>query len=249
MGAPTIAEPVVEAAISGEYRGLPYEAARLAAIRDDLDREGVLELANFLSEEGHRVLKEQIFEREKRAEAGHGKFAIKGSDLDDTVVGELARSAYMRDLSNGILGASDGRPAYVADPIRSEEIVPGINLMRTRSDVTPFHFDGTFLNVVLAVVIPKISGRRRGQLVIYPNLRAFETGLWGAYVAPLFTRSALLRNLLGGRRREVDYSERGAYLFYGYRSLHGVEAQGEDGFRAITNMTVGGVRFASGRRP
>ncbi len=249
MGAPTVAEPIVETAISEEYRGLPYEPARLAAIRDGLDGEGVLELRSFLSEEGHRVLREQVFEREERAEAGHGKFAIKGSNLDDTVVGELARSAYMRDLSNGILGAGDGRPAYVAEPIRSGEIVPGINLMRTRSDVTPFHFDGTFLNMVLAVVIPKISGERRGQLVIYPNLRAFRAGPWGTYVAPLFPRSALLRGVLGGRRREIDYEERGAYLFYGYRSLHGVQAQGEDGFRAITNMTVGGARFAGGRRP
>ena len=56
---------------------------------------------------------------------------------------DLAHSTYMRDLSNGILGASGGHPALADEPIRSEEIVPGINLMRTRSDVTPFHFDGT----------------------------------------------------------------------------------------------------------
>jgi hypothetical protein len=248
MAAPEIKEPIVEIAIADEFRTLPHEPARLSEIRDRLDRDGVIELRGFLSEEGHNVLKEQILQRVERAEAGHGKFAIKGSDVGDTVVGDLARSTYMRDLSNGILGASDGHPALAATPIRSEEIVPGINLMRTRSDVTPFHFDGTFLNMVLAVVMPKISGDRRGQLVIYPNLRTFNAGPWSSYVAPLFTRSALLRKLLNGKRKEIDYEERGAYLFYGYRSLHGVEAQGEDGFRAITNMTVGHGRFPGRRR-
>ena len=248
MAAPEIMEPIVETAISDEFRSLPRDPAQLSGIREGLDRDGIVELRGFLSEEGHKLLKEQIFERVERAEAGHGKFAIKGGDVEDTVVGDLAHSTYMRDLSNGILGASGGHPALADEPIRSEEIVPGINLMRTRSDVTPFHFDGTFLNMVLAVTIPKISGDRRGQLVIYPNLRTFRAGLWASYVAPLFTRSALLRTLIGGKRKEIDYEERGAYLFYGYRSLHGVEAQGEDGFRAITNMTVGHGRFP-GRRP
>jgi hypothetical protein len=235
---------IVEQAVSEEYRSLPYDEARLAELRAELDGAGVVELRDFLSEEGHALLKQQILAREERAEAGHGKFAIKGSDLDDTVVGELARSGYMLELSNGLLGPVGGRAAYVSDPIRSDEIVPGINLMRTTSDVTRFHFDGTFLNMVLAVVIPQISGARRGQLVIYPNMRSFSPGPWGSYAAPLAARSAVLRRLLAGRRREVDYAERGAYLFYGYRSLHGVEAQEQDGFRAITNMTVGGRRFA-----
>jgi len=241
-------EAIVESAVSEEFRGLPFDRERIAEIRRELDRSGVVELRDFLSVEGHGLLKDQLRAKEERAETAHGKSAIKGSDLHDTVVGELARSSYMLELSNGLLGAVDGGRAYVTDPIRPEEIVPGINLMRTASDVTHFHFDGTYLNMILAVVIPKLSGKRRGQLVIYPNLRSFSGGLWGSFLAPLAARSGLLRGLLAGRRREVDYEERGAYLFYGYRSLHGVEAQQEDVFRAITNMTVGAPRFAGGHR-
>ena len=89
--------------------------------------------------------------------------------------------------------------------------------------MTAFHFDGTYLNMILPVVLPSISGPRRGQLVIYPNLRPFSKSLWGAYAAPLVARTAMLRKLFASRKREIDYRERGAYLFFGYRSLHGVE--------------------------
>jgi len=235
---------VAEFALSDEFHALPADETRVADLRRRLDEEGVVELRDFLSEAGHARLKQQIEELMSRAQAANDKLAIKGGDLDDTLVGELARSGYMTALANGLLGAVAGRPAYISDPITSDEIVPGINIMRTTSDVTHFHFDGTYLNVILAVSIPKIQGSRRGQLVIYPNIRGFTRTLRGSYLAPLSTRLTLVRRLLGRRRREVDYVERGAYLFYGYRSLHGVEAQSEDGFRAITNMTVGGARFS-----
>jgi hypothetical protein len=229
--------------VSDEYLDFPSRPDRVAAVRRELDSVGVVELPNFLEPGAHERLKQQIHDRLDRAEPGHG---LKGDVLNDTVVGELAGSAYMVDFSNGLLGEVDGAPAYVSEPIRSEEIIPGINLMRATRDVTPYHFDGTFLNVILAVEIPKLSGPRRGQLVIYPNIRSFKGRVWGPYIAPLATRSAAMRGLLAARRREVDYKEGGAYLFYGYRSLHGVEAQSADAFRAITNMTVGKSRFAAG---
>ena len=58
------------------------------------------------------------------------------------------------------------------------------------------------------------------------------------------TRIKVVRRLF--RKREVDYQERGAYLFYGYRTLHGVESPAEPGLRAVTNMTVGAKRFLPG---
>jgi hypothetical protein len=238
-----LAPDVATSLVSDEYLDLPSRADRVAEVRGQLDSVGVVELRNFLKPGAHERLKNQIHDRLDHAEPGHG---IKGDVLNDTVVGELARSAYMVDFSNSLLGEVGGAPAYISEPIRSEEIVPGINLMRATRDVTPYHFDGTFLNVILAVEIPKLSGPRRGQLVIYPNIRSFKGRIWGPYVAPLATRSAALRRVLAARRREVDYEEGGAYLFYGYRSLHGVEAQSADAFRAITNMTIGKSRFAAG---
>jgi hypothetical protein len=237
---------IVETAVSEQFRDLPYDEARVVELRRELDATGVVVLDDFLSLEGHALLKQQILDREQAATGERGKFSIKGRDLDPTVVGQLAQSSYMLDFANKLLGAGNGRPSHVGDPIRQEEIIPGINIMRTTSDVTAFHFDGTYLNMILPVVLPSISGPRRGQLVIYPNLRPFSRSLWGSYGAPLVARTTLLRKLFASRKREIDYRERSAYLFFGYRSLHGVEAQSENALRAITNMTVGQPRFKDG---
>ena len=152
------------------------------------------------------------------------------------MVGEIASSGYILGVVNGIL-----EPWVADDPIRTDEIVPGINIMRGPGDVTAYHFDGTYLNMILPVVVPKITGERRGQLIAYPNIRSFKMTFWDTKVVPALARVKPLHRLF--RKREVDYQERGAYLFYGYRTLHGVESPAEAGLRAVTNLTVGPKRF------
>ena len=223
--------------LSQQYRGLPGDSAQLDGLRATLDETGVAELRDFLTPEAHELLKRQILELESAAASSergsNKKFALKGEHLQDTVVDGLAKSRYMLELVNNLL--------RLDKPIGQEEIVPGINIMRGPGDVTAFHFDGTFLNMILPVVVPKIEGPRRGQLIIYPNIRSFRKTLWDRKVVAALARVPALRRLW--KRREVDYEERGAYLFYGYRSLHGVESPTEAGLRAVTNMTVGAKRF------
>jgi hypothetical protein len=225
--------------LSEEYRGLANDEAKLAEIRRELDTVGVMELKGFLTADAHGLLKQQILDLESAATmstaGGNRKYALKGEQLRGTVVGELARSELMLGIVNGILAP------VTDDPIRSEEVVPGINIMRGPGDVTAYHFDGTYLNIILPVVVPQISGDHRGQLIAYPNIRSFRRTFWDTKVVPALARIKPLHRIW--RRREVDYSERGAYLFYGYRTLHGVESPAEAGLRCITNMTVGGTRF------
>jgi len=229
-----------ESFISEPYRGLADDRDQLAAIRERLDSEGVVELTEFLTPEGHALLKQQILDLESKAttsSAGSNqKYALKGEHLKDTLVGEIATSGYILGVVNGIL-----EPWVASDPIRSDEIVPGINIMRGPGDVTAYHFDGTYLNMILPVVVPKLTGERRGQLIAYPNIRSFKKNFWDTKVVPALARVKPLHRLF--RKREVDYQERGAYLFYGYRTLHGVESPAEAGLRAVTNLTVGPKRF------
>jgi hypothetical protein len=223
--------------LSEPYRGLPADETRLGEVRAQLDETGVAELRDFLTPDAHELLKRQILDLESAAASSEGgsnkKFALKGENLKGTVVDGLAQSRYMLDLANNLL--------QLKQPIGQDEIVPGINIMRGPGDVTAFHFDGTFLNMILPVVVPKIEGPRRGQLIIYPNIRSFKKSFRDRKIVPALARVPALRRIW--KRREVDYQERGAYLFYGYRSLHGVESPTEAGLRAVTNMTVGGKRF------
>src|SRR5437879_2200828 len=80
-------------------------------------------------------------------------------------------------------------------------------------DVTAYHFDGSYLNLIFPVIIPKISGPRRGQLVIYPNVRSFKRTPWTTKVVPALARVPQLRRLW--KKREIDYQEDTVYAFYG----------------------------------
>ena len=175
MSAQSGAVTRVEEWISEPYRELGSGSTRLREIRAALDEHGLVELPGLLTSPAHALLKEQILALESAAsrsdQGGNRKFSIKGDALSDTVVGQLARSTFMCDLVNNLLGPIDGLPRLADPAIRSDEIIPGINLMRGPGDVTAYHFDGSYLNLIFPVIIPKPSGPRRGQLVIYPNLR------------------------------------------------------------------------------
>jgi hypothetical protein len=226
--------------VSAGFRDLPHDEARLRDLRRQLDDEGVVELRDFLEPDAHARLREQILELERKAtssfDEGNRKYAVKGNALAPTVVGELARSSYILELVNRLLGPFDDAPSQTSDPVAPDEIVPGINIMRGPGDVTAYHFDGTLLNLIFPVTIPKLQGAHRGQLVIYPNIRSFRRTFWDRKVVPAIGRFDVLRKLW--KRREVDYEEGGLYMFYGYRSLHGVESPDEPGLRCITNMTI-----------
>ena len=230
----------VEQYVSPEFRGLAEDESRLRELRRKLDDDGVVEIREFLTPDGHALLREQILELERSAassfDEGNRKYAVKGEQLAPTVVGELARSSFILKLVNRVLGRFDDAPTWSSDPVGPEEIIPGINIMRGPGDVTAYHFDGTLMNLIFPVTIPKLEGAHRGQLVIYPNVRSFRRTFWDRKVVPAIGRSSQLRKLW--KRREVDYQERGLYLFYGYRSLHGVESPDEPGLRCITNMVI-----------
>ena len=170
----------VEDWLSTSYRDLPKSSERLGDLRRRLDETGVAELEDFLTPEAHDLLKRQILDLESAAASselsGHKKFALKGEQLQNTVVDGLARSSYMLELANGLL--------RLDEPIAQGEIVPGINIMRGPGDMTAYHFDGTYLNMILPVVVPNLEGPRRGQLILYPNVRSFKKSFWDRKVVP-----------------------------------------------------------------
>src|SRR4051812_16896589 len=74
------------------------------------------------------------------------------------------------------------------------------------------HFDNTYLNVMIPLVVPNIEGDRRGQLVISPNVRSFDANLADRWLIPALCRFRLGRALL--KAREVDDEPGDLYFFY-----------------------------------
>jgi hypothetical protein len=239
-------EPGTDGLIRGEYVTRMADPDFLKRIRSELDSAGVFCLGRFLDLAAIERLQKEILRIEPEAKisnaTGSRKFSVKGTLLEGTVIDELAHSQLMIDMTNAILGGfSDEFDPYIDEPIRADEIVPGLNIMRGPGDVTGFHFDGTFLNILVPVFIPQLQGPNRGQLTIFPNIRSFRKSLYDRFVVPMLCRSGLFRILF--KSVEVDYEIGSLYLFYGYRSLHGVLSPGAPGLRCTTNMTVGAGRF------
>ena len=103
----------------------------------------------------------------------------------------------------------------------------GVNIMRGPEDITPLHFDRTYLNIMIPLVVPSIKGDRRGQLIISPNIRSFDTRRVDRCLIPAICHFRPGRALFTAR--EVDSRPGYLYCFYAYRSLHGVMPPSEAG--------------------
>jgi len=101
-----------------------------------------------------------------------------------------------------------------------------IKTPNTPEDRTPFHFDDSYVNAVLALKLP--TNKRQGNLMVYPNLRSrIRPLVLSKIIARLLRHLAFLRAIV--RPKEITYYERGLHLFFGDLTLHGVPAlsQGE----------------------
>ena len=122
--------------------------------------------------------------------------------------------------------------------------MPGINIMRGPGDVTAYHFDGTYLNMILPVVVPEAQqATRRGQLIAYPNIRSFKEVVLGHKGRARRWRgssrfAAYSGSAARSTTRSAAHTSSTATAHY-----HGVESPAEPGLRAVTNLTVGPNRF------
>ena len=54
------------------------------------------------------------------------------------------------------------------------------------------------------MIVPQISGERRGQLIAYPNIRSFKRTFWDTKVVPALARIGLPFTGSGVAQQEVD---------------------------------------------
>lgn len=240
----TVQETGLEGFVSDRYLAGLEDPERIAAIREELDTDGVCCLEGFLREGALSALQAQVLELEKRAvrsdKDGNRKYSVKGEMLAGTIVDSFVKSEVLLKAANAIMRPGTPSRDHLSEPIRSEEIRCGLNIMRGPGDVTQFHFDDTALNILIPVFLPDIVGPNRGQLKIYPNIRSFRRTLWDRFIIPAICRIKPMRRLF--KSQEVHYKLGNVYVFYGYRCLHGVESPSAAGLRCITNVGIAGRR-------
>ena len=232
----------LSASVGEKYLDVGSGEGWTAEARAELDAAGTYCLEGFLRETALKEIQAELLELEKHAKpsdkSGNRKYSVKGEMLDGTLIQKIAKSEYMAGIANAILRPGNGLPNHLSSPVTVSEINCGLNIMRGPGDVTNFHFDDTALNVLIPIFLPAIEGPKRGQLKIYPNMRSFSKDARDKWAVPAMLRFKPLRRLFEGRSREIEYRLGNAYLFYGYRSFHGVESPSAPGLRCVTNVGI-----------
>jgi hypothetical protein len=230
------------ALVGEKYLDVGSGEAWTGQARAELDAGGTHCLEGFLREAALKAIQAEVLELEKQAKpsdkSGNRKYSVKGDMLEGTLIQKIAKSDYMAGIANAILRPGRGLPNHLSSPVAASEIKCGLNIMRGPGDITNFHFDDTALNMLIPVFLPSIDGPKRGQLKIYPNLRSFRKDARDQWAIPAVLRLKPLRRLFESRSREIEYRLGNAYLFYGYRSFHGVESPSAPGLRCVTNVGI-----------
>jgi hypothetical protein len=112
----------------------------------------------------------------------------------------------------------------------SQQIHSGLTVRSGLSEKAPpmlFHYDASVLTMVVPIIIPEEEFGTCAELVAVPNRRPFRRFLVSHAIDKLLThnswyRKRIARQAIGNPQENiVDLRPGNAYLFWGYRTLHG----------------------------
>lgn len=145
----------------------------------------------------------------------------KSDDLEGSVGALLGRSEDVMALFNGLYKIrceNEGVPYASLNPKKQTMGFPYKDARDgKRTEETPYHFDGAFVNATIAILMPP----QGGELIAFPNIRRSRY----AFVPRLYSR--ILRHVPFMRRLVPHVVARtkpnDLCLFFGDRTFHGVE--------------------------
>jgi hypothetical protein len=111
------------------------------------------------------------------------------------------------------------------------------------TDAFSFHYDAEAVTLVVPIILPDSPRGRAGELVGQFNKRPFRRSVLVNLFDKMIGLSAFYRWLLlrndGARTRTAEWQVGNAYLFWGYRSLHGLSPVEQGAVRATLVMHFG----------
>jgi hypothetical protein len=148
----------------------------------------------------------------------------KTQDLNGSIAHDLIFSEEIFSLFNKIYQQRcllENKP-YI--PLKKENQVCGFAyknaLEGQKTYETDFHYDGAYVNGVLAIVLPPDPSKDGGHLTLFPNFRKKQAPLISKIFSRILRHSPLARKLYGSTL--VPYQEGAMHLFFGDISFHGV---------------------------
>lgn len=199
--------------ISDTHKKVIHDRAYARECAMKVLEDGYCVCRNFLNEHSYEYLLKEIKEKELQNK--------KGRELEGTLVWDLGISSEMLAFFDALHHARCEIEEKEYEALRMERQRVGLpykNGKEKNKVETPFHFDGAYVNAVLALTLPEDG---KGDLFIYPNLRTrFGEGVFGKVIARVLRHSKALRMVW--KPKQIAYEENALTIFFGDRTLHGV---------------------------
>ena len=210
-------------------------------INHELNNNGYVEIDNFLNTE--QIVKIKNFINNKKNTLNKNNFSLANKELNDPVFDEIINSQYVQNLSDNIL--KNIAPEYKNI---EKHFVLGVRdntskpVNKSNKNIA-FHFDAYFLTINIPITMPEdlnnqIKIKPSGDLLLLANLRNFNTNIIKNLIMKFLFQNRLMRFFLSFpifnnifKIQRIKLSNSKIYLFYGFRSLHGVDTNFDSGER------------------
>lgn len=210
-------------------------------IHNQLEVKGYVEIENFLNLSQIKQIKKFI--NEKKNELNKSNFSLANKELDHPVFNEILCSKHIEELSDCLIGSISSKYKNL-----EKHVVLGVrsNFSKNKKKIkknTAFHFDAYYLTINIPITMPEnLTNEKRevksGDLLIIPNFRKFSNSLIKNIIFKTLMQNTITRYLLGLNIfnkllniQRIKLSNSKIYLFYGFRTLHGVDTNYELGER------------------
>jgi len=196
-----------------------------------LENVGYVQLDDFLTDSCLSIIKAECMSLIK---SNPQKKAFDVGNLIETKLFELQKSEFILNLSKKIL-------SWTSAKIDKSDVRSVINIGHGNPEYKDklFHFDSVYLTWALPIVMPEKKGKGAGAFWIYPNTRKFSNSIILNKLNWRIMKNKYLRSLY--KRYELNFEPGKAYLFYGFRSWHGVGELAEGALRINHLIHIGEV--------
>lgn len=161
------------------------------------------------------------------------KSGFSGIELKETCFCKFATSDFVLKLCNLII--KDRGIEFKSEDVRP---VLGIGTPPEYKNKM-LHFDSVYLTLAIPVVMPDSNRLDCGPFRIWPNVRSFSKNKIKNKVFWRLMRTPWIRDRF--KHFDIKFVPGNAYLFYGFRSWHGVGELGSDLIRMNNLIHVGEV--------
>ena len=192
-------------------------------IIEQINKKGFYKLTNLINQDDLDSLKSEV--QKKITSIGQKNFRLDNIGLEDTFIN---KAKFIEKIDTFIRNTSDQLELENYKNKKLYKILRVINGGNQKNESHKYHFDAHYLTLLIPIFIPNNKNNLNGDLVIFPNLRKVHRNIFLNVIQKLFFQNFFLSKLLNTnlfkkllKAKILKLEPGNAYIFFGFRTLHG----------------------------